>query len=221
MRHQISKLWKIGLTKVCRSSKKTSPVTPMGRHAPALLDVNIGRLPKRALYRSASVWRASWALARWRLCRANVVATTAIGDCVAYPMIILRQQHNAHSSPDVFIFAEQSFSCAASSMQEKDRDCGDNAQRDEDEQRDPHANREAVGERGLTGWDSHKPREPFVEFHSIPLFRIRRTLVPSEDLLNTQAVFQAHDSPQGDLSERYPRPQPGRCPNFSRWLDRS
>jgi len=109
-------------------------------------------------------------------------------------------------------------------VQEKDRDCGDNAQRDEDEQRDPHANREAVGKRGLTGWDSHEPREPFVEFHSMPSFRIRRTLVPREDLLNTQAVFQAHDSPlmiQGDLSERYPRPQPGRCPNFSRWLDRS
>jgi len=80
-------------------------------------------------------------------------------------------------------------------VQEKDRDCGDNAQRDEDEQRDPHANRESVGKRGLTGWDSHEPREPFVEFHSMPSFRIRRTPVPSEDLLNTQAVFQAHDSP--------------------------
>ena len=67
-------------------------------------------------------------------------------------------------------------------MQEKDRDCSDNAQRDEDEQRDPHANREAVGKRGLTGWDSHEPREPFVEFHSMPSFRIRRTPVPSEDL---------------------------------------
>ena len=29
---------------------------------------------------------------------------------------------------------------------------------------------------GLTGWDSHEPREPFVEFHSMPSFRIRRTL---------------------------------------------
>jgi hypothetical protein len=63
-----------------------------------------------------------------------------------------------------------------SSVQEKDRDCSDNAQRDEDEQRDPHANREAVGKGGLTGRDSHEPREPFVEFHSMPLFRIRRTL---------------------------------------------
>ena len=61
-------------------------------------------------------------------------------------------------------------------MQEKDRNCGDNAQRDEDEQRDPHANREAVGKRGLTGWDSHEPGEPFVEFHSMPSFRIRRTV---------------------------------------------
>src|SRR5215471_20097772 len=64
----------------------------------------------------------------------------------------------------------------SSSVQEKDRDCGDNAQRDEDEQRNPHANRDAVGKRGLTGWDSHEPREPFVEFHSISAFRIRRTL---------------------------------------------
>ena len=63
-----------------------------------------------------------------------------------------------------------------SSMQEKDRNCGDNAQRDEDEQRDPHANSEAVGKRGLTGWDSYEPREPFVEFHSMPSFRTRRTL---------------------------------------------
>jgi hypothetical protein len=76
-----------------------------------------------------------------------------------------------------------------SSVQEKDRDCGDNAQGDEDEQRDPHANREAVGKRGLARWDSHEPREPFVEFHSMPSFHLRRTLVPSEDLLNTQAVF--------------------------------
>src|SRR5215831_15552270 len=64
----------------------------------------------------------------------------------------------------------------SSSVQEKDRDCGDNAQRDEDEQRDPHANRDAVGKRGLTGRDRHEPREPFVEFHSMPSFRIRRTL---------------------------------------------
>ena len=76
-------------------------------------------------------------------------------------------------------------------MQEKDRDRGDNAQGDEDEQRDPHTNRESVGKRGLTGWDSHEPREPFVEFHSMSSFRIRRTLLPSKDLLNTQAVFQA------------------------------
>ena len=109
----------------------------------------------------------------------------------------------------------------SSSVQKKDRDGGNNAQRDEDEERDPHANREAVGKRGLTGWDSHQPREPFVEFHSMPSFRIRRTLVPSEDLLNMQGVLQARDSPlmiQGDLSERYPRSQPGRCPNFSRNL---
>ena len=64
-----------------------------------------------------------------------------------------------------------------SSVQEKDRDCSDNAQRDEDEQGDPHADREAVGKRGLTGWDSHEAREPFVEFHSMPSFPIRRTLL--------------------------------------------
>ena len=50
-------------------------------------------------------------------------------------------------------------------MQKKDRDCGDNAQRDEDEERDPHANRNAVGKRVTTGWHSHESREPFVEFH--------------------------------------------------------
>ena len=61
-------------------------------------------------------------------------------------------------------------------MQEKDRDCGDNGQRDEDEHRDSHANRDAVGKRGLTGWDSREPREPFVEFHSMPSFRVRPTL---------------------------------------------
>jgi hypothetical protein len=71
----------------------------------------------------------------------------------------------------------QKATCAtSSSVEKKDRDCGDNAQRDEDEQRDPHANREAVDKRGLTGWDGHEPREPFVEFHSMPSFRIRRTL---------------------------------------------
>ena len=50
-------------------------------------------------------------------------------------------------------------------MQKKDRDCGDNAQRDEDEERDPHANRNTVHKRVTTGWDSHESREPFVEFH--------------------------------------------------------
>ena len=50
-------------------------------------------------------------------------------------------------------------------MQKKDRDCGDNTQRDEDEERDPHANRNAVGKRVTTGWHSHELREPFVEFH--------------------------------------------------------
>jgi len=84
-----------------------------------------------------------------------------------------------------FHFRETVVFVRRSSVQEKDRDCGDDAQRDEDEQRDPHANRESVGKRGLTGWDSHEPREPFVEFHSMPSFRIRRTPVASEDLLNT------------------------------------
>ena len=55
--------------------------------------------------------------------------------------------------------------CLRSSVQKKDRDCGDNAQRDEDEERDPHANRNAVGKRVTTGRDSHESREPFVEFH--------------------------------------------------------
>ena len=50
-------------------------------------------------------------------------------------------------------------------MQKKDRDCGDNTQRDEDEERDPHANLNAVGKRVTTGWHSHESREPFVEFH--------------------------------------------------------
>jgi hypothetical protein len=50
-------------------------------------------------------------------------------------------------------------------VQKKDRDCGDNAQRDEDEERDPHANRNAVGKRVTTRRDSHESREPFVEFH--------------------------------------------------------
>jgi hypothetical protein len=50
-------------------------------------------------------------------------------------------------------------------MQKKDRDCGDNAQRDEDEERDPHANRNAVCKRVTTGWHSHESREPFVESH--------------------------------------------------------
>jgi hypothetical protein len=50
-------------------------------------------------------------------------------------------------------------------VQKKDRDCGDNAQRDEDEERDPHANRNAVDKRVTTGRDSHVSREPFVEFH--------------------------------------------------------
>jgi hypothetical protein len=55
--------------------------------------------------------------------------------------------------------------CLRSSVQKKDRDCGDNTQRDEDEERDPHANRNAVGKRVTTGWHSHESREPFVEFH--------------------------------------------------------
>jgi hypothetical protein len=58
-----------------------------------------------------------------------------------------------------------------SSVQEKNRDCGDNAQRDENERRDPHANREATGKRGLTGWDSHEPREPVIELHICRLIR--------------------------------------------------
>jgi hypothetical protein len=62
------------------------------------------------------------------------------------------------------------------SVQKSDQDRGDNAQRDEDQECDAHANREAVGKRGLTGWDSHEPREPLVEFHSMSSFRIRRTL---------------------------------------------
>jgi hypothetical protein len=55
--------------------------------------------------------------------------------------------------------------CLRSSVQKKDRDCGDNTQRDEDEERDPHANRNAVGKRVTTGWHSHESREPFIEFH--------------------------------------------------------
>jgi hypothetical protein len=61
-------------------------------------------------------------------------------------------------------------------VQKSDRDRGDHAQRDEDEECYAHANREAVGKRGLTGWDSHEAREPFVEFYSMSSFRIRRTL---------------------------------------------
>ena len=64
----------------------------------------------------------------------------------------------------------------SSSVQKSDRDRGDNAQRDEDEECYAHANRECGGKRGLTGWDSHEAREPFVEFHSMSSFRIRRTL---------------------------------------------
>ena len=64
----------------------------------------------------------------------------------------------------------------SSSMHKSDRDRGDNAQRDEDEERYAHANRQAVGKWGATGRDSHEPREPFVEFHSMSSFRIRRTL---------------------------------------------
>ena len=61
-------------------------------------------------------------------------------------------------------------------MQKSDRDRGDNAQRNKDEEGYAHTNREAVGKRGLTGWDSHEPREPFVEFHSMSSFGLRRTL---------------------------------------------
>jgi hypothetical protein len=46
--------------------------------------------------------------------------------------------------------------CLRSSVQKEDRDCGDNAQRDEDEERYPHANRNAVGKRVTIGWHSHK-----------------------------------------------------------------
>jgi hypothetical protein len=51
------------------------------------------------------------------------------------------------------------------SVQKTDRDCGDNAQRDGDDERDPHANRNTTGKRVMTGWHSHESREPFVEFH--------------------------------------------------------
>jgi hypothetical protein len=78
---------------------------------------------------------------------------------------------------------------AVSSMQEKDHDCGDNAQRDEDEQRDPHANREAVGKRGLTGWDSHEPREPVVEFHSISSLRNQRRSAASMQAVSDMWSF--------------------------------
>jgi len=56
-------------------------------------------------------------------------------------------------------------------VQKSDRDRSDNAQRNEDEECYAHANRQGVGKRGLTGWDSHEPGEPFVEFHSMSLFR--------------------------------------------------
>ena len=49
-----------------------------------------------------------------------------------------------------------------SSVQKKDRDGGNNAQRDNDPERDSRANRNAPGEPGLTGWASHEPRESFV-----------------------------------------------------------
>jgi hypothetical protein len=63
-----------------------------------------------------------------------------------------------------------------SSVQKEDRDAGNKAQGDEDKERDPHTNRKTVGKRGLTRSDSHQTCEPFVEFHSISSFRIRRTL---------------------------------------------
>jgi hypothetical protein len=50
-------------------------------------------------------------------------------------------------------------------VQKKDRDRRDNAQRDENEERDPHANCNAVGNRVTTRWHSHESREPFVQFH--------------------------------------------------------
>ena len=54
-----------------------------------------------------------------------------------------------------------------------------NAQRDEDQECDAHANRETIGKRGPVGWDSHEPGEPFVEFHSMSSFRMgRRRDVP-------------------------------------------
>lgn len=59
-------------------------------------------------------------------------------------------------------------------MQKSDRYRGDNAQRDEDQECDAHANRETVGKRGMTAWDSHESGEPFVEFYSTPSFRVRR-----------------------------------------------
>ena len=46
--------------------------------------------------------------------------------------------------------------CLRSSVQKKDRDCGDNTQRDEGEERDPHANRNAAGKRVTSGWHSHE-----------------------------------------------------------------
>jgi hypothetical protein len=64
-------------------------------------------------------------------------------------------------------------------VQKKNRDGGNNAQRDNNPECDPRANRNTPGKRGLTGWDSDEPREPFVEFHSISTFRIRRTLLVS------------------------------------------
>jgi len=48
-------------------------------------------------------------------------------------------------------------------VQEKDRDCGNNAQRNEDEERDPHANRNEVSKRVTTGWHSRESRELSVE----------------------------------------------------------
>jgi hypothetical protein len=68
-------------------------------------------------------------------------------------------------------------------MHKSDRDRGDNAQRDEDEERYAHANRQAVGKRGATGRDSHKPGEPFVEFHSVSSNSLVRGLLSSVVML--------------------------------------
>jgi hypothetical protein len=78
-----------------------------------------------------------------------------------YDMIFLRKKRNTYicshyasaleSLPipsNCYRIAIWPSGCLRSSMQKKDRDCGDNAQRDEDKERDPHANRNAVAQAG-------------------------------------------------------------------------